>query len=305
MTVHDVHSDACTDTAAATRNSRPVPQPPKRSIRRRGERNRIAAVILILVAILLTLPFVELLISALTPGSETSADRWLPSVLRWSNFTDAIHFIPYAQLTRNSVFLGSIFGVLTTFSSAITGYGFARMRGPGKKFLFALLITTMMVPPIVTLIPTYLLFSRYGLVGNYLPWVLWGAAGTPYTIFLYRQFFSGLPKELEEAAIIDGAGRIRIFVQIFLPLSRPLLVTAFVLAFNSVWGDFVAPDLFLNSGNTTLAVGVSSGYANQAGFPLYNLLAGGAFLYVIPVVLLFLFAQRSYVRGFANSGLKG
>jgi ABC-type glycerol-3-phosphate transport system permease component len=269
------------------------------------KRNGLALAVLILVAVLITLPFVELLISALTPSSEIGVDRWLPSAFRWANITDAIDYIPFWDLTKNSVFLASLFGILTTFSSAITGYGFARMRGPGKKLLFGVLIATMMVPPIVTLIPTYLLFARYGLVGNYLPWVLWGAAGTPYTIFLYRQFFSGLPKELEEAAILDGAGRIRIFAQIFLPLSRPLLVTAFVLAFNAVWGDFVAPDLFLNSGNTTLAVGVSSGYINQGGYTLYNLLAGGAFLYVIPVVLLFLFAQRSYVRGFANSGLKG
>jgi len=301
MALHDVHSDADT----TTRIPGSAPRPATSLIRRRPKRNRLTLIVLIIVALLLTLPFVQLLISALTPGSEVTADRWLPSVFRWSNITDAINYIPFLDLAKNSVVLSSLFGVLTTFSSAITGYGFARMRGPGKKFLFGVLIMTMMVPPIVTLIPTYLLFSRYGLVGSYWPWVLWGAAGTPYTIFLYRQFFSGLPKELEEAAIIDGAGRIRIFVQIFLPLSRPLLVTAFVLAFNAVWGDFIAPDLFLNSSNTTLAVGVASGYANEAGYPLYNLLAAGAMLYVIPVVLLFLFAQRSYVRGFASSGLKG
>ena len=85
--------------------------------------------------------------------------------------------------------------------------------------------------------------------------MLWGAAGTPYAIFLYRQYFSGFPKELEEAAVLDGAGQLRIFFQVFLPLSRPLLVTAFVLAFNMVWGDFIGPDLFLNQTNTTLAVG--------------------------------------------------
>jgi multiple sugar transport system permease protein len=272
---------------------------------RRKPRNIVALVVLILVAALVTAPFIELVIRALTPSSEEGADRWLPSVFRWGNIRDAIDYIPFWSLTRNSVVLSGLFGVLTTFSSALTGYGFARLRGPGKRILFAVLIMTMMIPPIVTLIPTYLLFSRYGLVGTYWPWVLWGAAGTPYTIFLYRQFFSSLPKELEEAAIIDGAGRIRIFVQIFLPLSRPLLVTAFVLAFNAVWGDFIGPDLFLNTSNTTLAIGVSSGYTNQAGYPLYNLLASGALLYVIPVVLLFLLAQRSYVRGFANSGLKG
>ena len=207
-------------------------------------------------------------------------------------------------MTKNSILLSSLFAVLTTFSSALTGYGFARLPGPGKRVLFTLLIGTMMVPPIVTLIPTYLLFSDFHLVGTYWPWVLWGVAGTPYAIFLYRQYFSGFPKELEEAAVLDGAGQLRIFFQVFLPLSRPLLVTAFVLAFNTVWGDFIGPDLFLNQSNTTLAVGVASGYINNQGYPVYNLLAGGALLYVVPVILLFLFAQRSYVRGFATTGLK-
>lgn len=302
MALHQARIKAEAGASAAA--ERPSPHPaPRRP--RRPRRNLLAIAALALVAALVTAPFVELLITALTPGSEIGADRWLPSVLRWANITQAIDYIPFWDLTRNSVVLSSLFAVLATFSSALTGYGFARMRGPGKRILFGALIMTMMIPPIVTLIPTYLLFSRFGLVGTYWPWVLWGAAGTPYMVFLYRQFFSSLPKELEEAAIIDGAGRIRIFAQIFLPLSRPLLVTAFVLAFNAVWGDFIGPDLFLNSGNTTLAVGVSSGYTNQAGYPLNNLLAAGAMLYVIPVVVLFLFAQRSYVRGFANAGLKG
>ena len=268
-------------------------------------RHPVAFAILVLVAVAVTLPVIALVISALTPSDQMGADGWLPTTFRWRNIADAIDFIPFWQLARNSLVLSSVFGVLTTFSSALAGYGFARLRGPGKKALFAILIGMMMVPQIVTLIPTYLLFSRFNLVGTYWPWVLWGIAGAPYAIFLYRQFFASFPKELEEAAILDGAGRIRIFAQIFLPLSRPLLVTAFVLAFNAVWGDFVAPNLFLNSSNTTLAVGVSSGYVNTAGYPVYNLLAAGALLYVIPVVALFLIAQRSYVRGFVNAGLKG
>jgi multiple sugar transport system permease protein len=273
-------------------------------VRRLAGRNPLAFFIAVIVAVILMLPFVTLIISALTPASQMGADRWLPSALRWANFADATRYIPFWSMLKSSVVLSSLFAVLTTFSSALTGYGFARLRGPGKRILFALLIGTMMVPPIVTLIPTYLLFSDYHLVGTYWPWVLWGAAGTPYAIFLYRQYFSGFPKELSEAAVIDGAGQLRIFFQVFLPLSRPLLVTAFVLAFNSVWGDFIGPDLFLNQSNTTLAVGVASGYVNNEGYPLYNLLASGALLYVVPVILLFLFAQRSYVRGFATAGLK-
>jgi ABC-type glycerol-3-phosphate transport system permease component len=279
--------------------------PPGRSRPRRlARRHPLAFTVAVIVAVVMILPFVTLIVSALTPASQMGADRWLPSYLRWANLADAARYIPFWSMARNSILLSSLFAVLTTFSSALTGYGFARLHGPGKRVLFTLLIGTMMVPPIVTLIPTYLLFSDFHLVGTYWPWVLWGAAGTPYAIFLYRQYFSAFPKELEEAAVLDGAGQLRIFFQVFLPLSRPLLVTAFVLAFNMVWGDFIGPDLFLNQSNTTLAVGVASGYINNEGYPVYNLLAGGALLYVVPVILLFLFAQRSYVRGFATTGLK-
>jgi multiple sugar transport system permease protein len=290
-------------TSDASPSADPVPGRRSRT-KRLAAHHPLAFTVAVVVAVLMIAPFVTLIISALTPISQMGLDRWLPTYPRWANFRDATQYIPFWSMLKSSVVLSSLFAVLTTFSSALTGYGFARLRGPGKKILFALLIGTMMVPPIVTLIPTYLLFSDYHLVGTYWPWVLWGAAGTPYAIFLYRQYFAGIPKELEEAAVLDGAGQLRIFVQIFLPLSRPLLVTAFVLAFNMVWGDFIAPDLLLNQSNTTLAVGVASGYENNHGYPLYNLVAGGALLYVVPVILLFLFAQRSYVRGFATSGLK-
>jgi ABC-type glycerol-3-phosphate transport system permease component len=281
----------------------PVPAVRSRT-RRLAGRHPLAFTVAVIVAVIMILPFVTLIVSAVTPASQLGADRWLPTYLRLANLADATRYIPFWSMTKNSILLSSLFAVLTTFSSALTGYGFARLHGPGKRVLFTLLIGTMMVPPIVTLIPTYLLFSDFHLVGTYWPWVLWGAAGTPYAIFLYRQYFSGFPKELEEAAVLDGAGQLRIFFQVFLPLSRPLLVTAFVLAFNTVWGDFIGPDLFLNQSNTTLAVGVASGYINNQGYPVYNLLAGGALLYVVPVILLFLFAQRSYVRGFATTGLK-
>jgi ABC-type glycerol-3-phosphate transport system permease component len=276
--------------------------PTRRS--RRSRKKPLVFTVLLVVSVLMALPFVELLISSLRPAAETSSDTWLPSVLDWHNYADAVKTIPFWQFGRNSLILAVVNAFLTTISSALVGYGFARLRAPGKSLLFGLLISTMMVPQIVTLIPTYLLFAQLGMVGTYWPWVLWGSAGAPYAIFLYRQFFSSFPKELEEAAVIDGAGRIRVFFQIFLPLSRPLMVTAFVLAFNAVWGDFIAPNLLLDQSNTTLAVGVGQGYVNDKGFPVPNLLAGGAVLYLIPVILLFLAAQRSYVRGFVNSGLK-
>jgi len=273
-------------------------------VRRLRQRPRALFIVLLVISIAMMLPLLILLITSVTPGAQLDADRWIPAVFRWSNYRDALSGIPFWHYARDSLFLSVVYAGLTTLSSALVGYGFARLRGPGKNLLFGVLIAMMIVPQIVTLIPTYLLFSRVHLVGTYWPWFIWGSAGAPYAIFLYRQFFSSFPRELEEAAEIDGAGRLRTFLTIFLPLSRPLLVTAFVLAFNATWGDYIAPTLFLNQNNTTLAAGLASGYFSNQNIPEPTVLAAGTFLYIIPVVVLFLVAQRHYVRGFINSGLK-
>lgn len=281
--------------------------PPEIPIRHIPERkNRVAFVILLVVCAILFLPVLWLFLTALKSPQQLGSDpiTWIPTPPQVQNFIEATMVLPFWAYAANSLFLSTVCGVLTTISSAVVGYGFARLNGRGKKVLFGILIAMMMTPPIITLIPTYLLFAKVGLVGTYWPWVLWGMAGAPYLIFLYRQFFAQLPRELEEAAILDGCGRLRIFVQIFLPLSKPVIITAFILSFNGVWGDFIAPQLLLNQDNTTLAVAITTGYVNSAGFPVNNLLAAGAVLYVVPVLIMFFFVQRSYVRGFATSGMK-
>lgn len=281
--------------------------PPELPIRQsREHKNPVAFVILVVVCAILFLPVLWLFLTALKSPQQLASDpiTWIPTQPQVQNFIDATIVLPFWAYAANSLFLSTVCGVLTTISSALVGYGFARLNGKGKKVLFGILIAMMMTPPIITLIPTYLLFAKVGLVGTYWPWVLWGMAGAPYLIFLYRQFFAQLPRELEEAAILDGCGRLRIFVQIFLPLSKPVIITAFVLSFNGVWGDFIAPQLLLNQDNTTLAVAITGGYVNSHGFPVNNLLAAGAVLYVLPVLIMFFFVQRSYVNGFATSGMK-
>jgi multiple sugar transport system permease protein len=294
-------------TLTAHRKGTDSDAPPEIPIRHIPERkNRVAFVILLVVCAILFLPVLWLFLTALKSPQQLGSDpiTWIPTPPQVQNFIDATKALPFWAYAANSLFLSTVCGVLTTISSALVGYGFARLNGRGKKVLFGILIAMMMTPPIITLIPTYLLFAKVGLVGTYWPWVLWGMAGAPYLIFLYRQFFAQLPRELEEAAILDGCGRLRIFVQIFLPLSKPVIITAFVLSFNGVWGDFIAPQLLLNQDNTTLAVAITTGYVNSAGFPVNNLLAAGAVLYVVPVLIMFFFVQRSYVRGFATSGMK-
>jgi multiple sugar transport system permease protein len=272
----------------------------------RERKNPLAFAILLVVCVILFLPVLWLFLTAFKSPQQLASDpiTWFPTPPQVQNFIDATLILPFWAYAANSLFLSTVCGVLTTISSALVGYGFARLNGKGKKVLFGILIGMMMTPGIITLIPTYLLFAKVGLVGTYWPWVLWGMAGAPYLIFLYRQFFAQLPRELEEAAILDGCGRLRIFVQIFMPLSKPVIITAFVLSFNGVWGDFVAPQLLLNQDNTTLAVAITTGYVNSAGFPVNNLLAAGSVLYVVPVLIMFFFVQRSYVNGFATSGMK-
>jgi multiple sugar transport system permease protein len=287
-----------TDSQEAT------PEIPVRQSRER--KNPVAFVILVVVCAVLVLPVLWLFLTALKSPQQLASDpiTWFPTPPQVQNFIDATIILPFWAYAANSLFLSTVSGVLTTISSALVGYGFARLQGKGKKVLFGILIGMMMTPGIITLIPTYLLFAKVGLVGTYWPWVLWGMAGAPYLIFLYRQFFAQLPRELEEAAILDGCGRLRIFMQIFMPLSKPIIITAFVLSFNGVWGDFIAPQLLLNQDNTTLAVAITTGYVNSAGFPVNNLLAAGAILYVVPVLIMFFFVQWSYVNGFATSGMK-
>lgn len=163
----------------------------------------------------------------------------------------------------------------------------------------------MMLPQILTLtlIPTYLLFAKLHLTNTYMPWVLWGLCGAPYLIFLFRQFFTNMPKELEEAAIVDGCGQIRIFWRIFLPQSWPVIATSLILSFSWTWGGYIAPALLLDD-SRTLVVKLAYGYVNQHGGQLWNLVAAGAVMYVIPVLVLFLIVQRGFVAGVATSGLK-
>lgn len=273
---------------------------------RRRRRSPVLFVTLTVISLILFVPFALLLLDALKSTQQMSSTNfiWFPTPPAFQNFVEVFVQQPLLAYATNSFILASVSGVLTTFSSALVGYGFARLNGPGKKVFFGVLVSMMMIPPIITLIPTYLLFARVGLVGTYWPWVLWGVAGSPYLIFLYRQFFAGLPRELEEAATLDGCSRLGTFLRIFVPLSKPVIVTVFVLSFTAVWGDFITPNLLLNQDNTTLAVAVAGAFTNEQGFPENNLIAAASILYVIPMIVVFVFAQRSYVSGFSTSGIK-
>jgi multiple sugar transport system permease protein len=270
--------------------------------------SRRSAVYMLLVSalVLMLSPFAWLAITAFKDPSELRAVpvHWWPHIPSPGNFVDALTNWDYFGYARNSLTIAVIYSLLATLASAWAGYGFARLEAPGKRVIFGVLLATMMLPQIITLIPTYLLFSEIGLLNTYMPWVLWGLAGAPYLIFLFRQFFTNMPKELEEAAIIDGCGQFRVFWRIFLPQSWPVIATSLILSFSWTWGDWIAPALLLDTGRTTLAVQLTYGYQNAHGGQLNNLVAAGTLMYVVPVLVLFLILQRGFVAGISTSGLK-
>jgi multiple sugar transport system permease protein len=285
-----------------------TPRPPAQAARPRRRSTAAGTYLLLMtLAVLFAGPFAWLALAALKTKAEWVAipARIWPERPQWDNFTQALTEINFMAYLGNSLFLSFLYAVLVTFSSAAVGFGFARLRGRGKRPLFVVLLSTMMLPQILTLIPTYVLFARVGLVNTYWPWVLWGLAASPYLVFLFRQFFAAIPAELEDAAIIDGCGYGRIFLRIFLPLSRPVLLTSFLLSFTWIWGDYIAPALFLDPDHTTLSVAIAAFYRDPHGNPDATVQAAAATLYVVPVLLIFLFAQRYFIRGVLSSGVKG
>jgi len=174
-----------------------------------------------------------------------------------------------------------------------------------KYLLFMLLISVMFLPQTVTVIPTFMLFSKMGLTNTYWPWILWGLGASPFFIFLFRQFFSAIPKELEDAAEVDGANPFRMFWQIFLPNAKPALATAFILNFIWVWGDYLTPILYLSDRNTTLAVKLQSAYQDPQGNTLVTVVIAASILYTLPLIIMFFLAQKHILQGVVTSGLKG
>jgi multiple sugar transport system permease protein len=262
--------------------------------------------VLVLAAALFMTPIVWLILGSLKLNAEFRAYPIviLPRTPIWDNYYDALTVVPFFVFAGRSLWLASVYTVLVVISSAFAGFGFARHRAPGRNALFILVVAMVMVPQIVTIIPQFMLYSRLGLVGTYWPWVLWGISGSPFHIFLFRQFFAGFPKELEDAAELDGCSRLRVFSQIFLPNAGPVLAASAIFAFQWVWGDFFLQSIFLNESHATLAMKLASSYVDPHGNPLYTQTLAAVAIYVLPLIVVFFLAQKQIMRGVVTTGLK-
>jgi multiple sugar transport system permease protein len=268
-------------------------------------------VILYTVALIIAIPIIWMVLSSLKSEPEYTQypPVLIPDPVRWDNYLNAITWIPFFRFTWNSTFLATVFSTLTVATSAMVGFAFARLDAPGKSKLFGIVISLLMVPAIVTIIPQFVIFARLQLTNSYWPWILWGLAASPFHIFLFRQFFTAIPKELEDAAEVDGAGPFRIFWQIFLPNAQPALATSFILNFVGVWGDWLAPVIYLDDAKTTLAVKLATPtYTNPgdvSGQIFVTITLAAAIIYTIPPVIMFFLAQKNIMEGVVTSGLKG
>jgi multiple sugar transport system permease protein len=273
-------------------------------------RASISYLILYVTALVMSVPVIWMILSSLK--SEPTFTKYppmiIPDPIQWDNYVNAFTWIPFLQYAWNSTFLATIFSLLTVATSSMVGFAFARLDAPGKNKLFGIVISLLMVPAIVTVIPQFVIFAKLGLTNSYWPWILWGLSASSFHIFLFRQFFTSIPKELEDAAEVDGAGPFRIFWQIFLPNAQAALATSFILNFVGVWGDWLAPVIYLDDTKTTLAVKLATPTYTNPGDPTGQLLVtitlAAAVIYAIPPVIMFFIAQKNIMEGVVTTGLK-
>jgi multiple sugar transport system permease protein len=280
------------------------------SIRRNAMRNMIGKLVSYFLcfagSFLMLLPLAWLFRSSfMSPGQIfTFPPEWLPNPFAWQNYPEALTTIPFLLYFKNTFFILVPTVVGTVVTATLAAYGFSRLRWRGRDLVFNILLTTLMLPYAVTLIPTFLLWARLGLINTTVPLVLprWFGGGIFY-IFLLRQFFRTIPRELDEAAILDGANRFQILLFIIVPLSRPALITVAIFAGLSTWNDFLGPLMYLNdSSKYTLALGLAEFtglYSSQ-----WHLLMAASAVVIAPVVILFFFAQRYFIEGITLTGTK-
>jgi multiple sugar transport system permease protein len=286
-----------------------VQREPMQRVHRRqilGSLNRHA--LLTVVALAFMSPLLWMLTSGFKSNDEMFAQPivWWPRALRWSNFGDVFNYpgFPFLRFLANSLFYAGSVTVGTVLSCAIVAYGFARLRFPGRNILFAITIATMMIPGIVTFIPTFVLFKYLGLLGSYAPLIIPAFLGNPFFIFMLRQFFMGLPWELSEAAKVDGAGEWLIFWRIMLPLVRSALIVVAVFSFVWTWQDFFGPLIYLSDPNSfPLSLGLFAFHAQRTTD--WTHLMAAATLTTLPLIVLFFFTQRYFLQGITLTGLKG
>ncbi len=257
-------------------------------------------------AFITLIPFFWMLSTSFKParGLFVMPPKWIPDPLVLDHYIIIWQKTHLARGLLNSTFIALSTTVGEIATSTLAGFAFARMRIPAKGLLFSLLLLTMMIPGVVTLIPTFILFGKLEWIDTFYPVILPYLLGTPFALFLSRQFFSGLPRELEDAAKVDGASFFQIYRQVFMPQARPLVATLFVLGYLHRWNDFLGPLIYLRSPEFQ-TVSVMLARLVDTYVQDWSVLMAGAMIALLPILIIFVVLQRFIIESAAFSGLKG
>lgn len=267
----------------------------------------ISIIILLGGCTIVLLPLAFMVSTALKTDAQTFEYpiRWIPDPVIWSNFKEAwIGYAPFNLYLRNTVMVTSLAIIGTVLSSALVAFSFARLRWRGRDVFFLILLSTMMLPYQVTMIPQFVVFRYLYWVNTFKPLIIPHFFGSPFYIFLLRQFFLSLPTELDDAVRVDGGSTHDLFWKIMLPLCKPALATVTIFTFMAQWNDFLGPLIYLNDTRRyTLALGLM---LFRTEFQVYwNSLMAVSFIVMLPCLLVFFFFQRYFIQGIVTTGLKG
>ncbi|NPV09419.1 MAG: carbohydrate ABC transporter permease [Anaerolineae bacterium] len=282
-----------------------------RASRRRRQQLRLvrdASLYMVMSAgsIAFVMPFVWMLSTSLKAAEQVwqQPPVWIPSPVVFQNYVDAVTSVPTLTYLKNSVLIAALSIVGLVFSSSLVAFAFSRIEWPGRDAWFGILLSTMMLPSQVTMIPVFVLFFRLGWVNTLKPLIVPSFFGSAFYIFLLRQFFMGIPRELDESAIIDGANPLVIWGRIILPLSGPALAAVAIFSFVGNWNDFMGPLIYLNrTDKWTLPLGLLA-FRNKYGTEWAQLMAYST-LVMLPCLLVFFFFQRYFIQGITLTGIKG
>ncbi|WP_445153479.1 carbohydrate ABC transporter permease [Arthrobacter sp. Hor0625] len=296
--------------------TRPADEPPRPRRKRLSPRSKAGRVLLwsllTLFSAAFLYPLVWLIAASLKPRGEVFDNSLIPRTFSPQNYIQVWEQLPLVNWVTNSFLIAVLAATLVTISSAMVAFGFAYFRFPGRNFLFGLVLATMMLPGAVTMVPQYLIWKNLGVLGTWIPLFGMNLFGSAFYIFLQRQFFLGLPRELFEAARIDGASYFGLFRRIALPLSIPSLVVIFIFEFQASWNNLQSALIYLNAGSVegfTAPLGIA--YAMTKYSPTnggqgdYQFVMVATLLITLPMLILFAFGQRHFIEGVATEGRKG
>jgi len=262
-------------------------------------------ILLIIVTFVYVLPFFWMISTSLKADQDLflMPPKWFPIPPHWENYKQAIQYFPFFTYFKNSVIITSLSVLGTLLSSPMVAYGFSKIKWPGRDFFFYLMLSTMMLPFAVTMIPTFIIFKKLGLVNTLWPLIIPSFFGSPGSIFLIRQFFNTIPDDLIDAAKIDGATDWQIYWKIAIPLSKPVLTLVGLFQFIGSWNNYLGPLIYISDESKyPLALGLPT-FLSRYGTH-WNWMMAAATLSVIPIVIFFFFAQSYLIEGIKLTGLK-